>query len=302
MMQKETAIVKGVKNQNLFVRRYGDEKAKNGVIQILHGMSEYGGNYEDFAGFLVNNGYIVYVHDHRKHGESLSKGQKIGYFTDDTWEDMVEDVERVQRYIVERENTQTLILFGHSMGSFLCRNYLINYGDRISKAVIMGTADADVMTSKFGGLVAKIYEKTAGDKTNAFLHYMSIGRLSNKKDPTRKENDWLSRDLEAVERYNNDEGCGFSYTPRFYGEIAKAVLFIFNKKNIAKTQKIPLYFISGEADEIGKCGKGVKRVADIYKALGYDVTLDLIEGAKHAILDETNKEEVYDKILTFLES
>ncbi len=301
-MIKETFSVTGAGNQQLYVRRYEGDNSKNGVIQILHGMAEYGDRYDGFAEFLTKQGYVVFVQDHRKHGMSISGSQKVGYYTDDTWKQMVEDIEFVQKYILEREAVNKVLMIGHSMGSFLLRNYLIDFGEHVNKAIIMGTGDTDVLKSKMGLLLAKIIGKFSGHKPSKFLNDLSVGNLNKAFEPGKTGVEWLSRDEAISSWYVKNPLCGYSYTPKFYEELIKGILYIIKKDVIIKTPKIPLLFISGAMDPVGDMGIGTTKIHDIYKRLGYNVELTLFEEARHEILNELNKEEVYNRILTFIKA
>jgi alpha-beta hydrolase superfamily lysophospholipase len=301
-MKKDSYMIQGTDGQQLFVRRYeGSEKGK-GVIQILHGMAEYGDRYDGFAQFLTEQGYVVYIHDHRKHGKSISGDQKVGYFKDDTWVFMVEDIELVQQDIVQKENCEKVIMIGHSMGSFLLRTYLMDHGERVSKAVLSGTGITDIPLSKAGLLAAKLIRLFSPDKPSVLLNNMTVGPYNKPFKPNRTEVDWLTRDNSIVDWYVKSPLCGYAYTPRFYEEIVKGLLYIIKNVNILKTPKIPILFISGDNDPVGGHGVGVTKIRDIYKSLGYNTEMDLIKDARHEILNELNKDDIYRKILKFIEA
>lgn len=291
-----------MKEQQLYVRRYGPEKGKEvkGVLQILHGMAEYGGRYAQFAEFLVGKGYVVYVGDHRKHGESISGDQKVGYYTDDTWIDMVDDIDIIVKDILKRESVDSIMMLGHSMGSFLLRTYLIRYGEHVSKAIIMGTGDTNVALVKVAIQMAKLLGRFSGKKVSPFLDNMAVGPYNKPFKPNRTASDWLTRDTSVVDWYINSPLCGYPYTPKFYQEISTGLLFIAQDDNIQKSPKIPMLFISGAIDPVGEAGKGVTKVVEKYKALGYAVELNLIKDARHEILNELNKEKVYEDVYQFM--
>ena len=56
-------------------------------------------------------------------------------------------------------------------------------------------------------------------------------------------------------------------------------------------------------DPVGDVGKGVRKVYDLYTGAGVVVvTLKLIPGARHEILNETNRKEVYEILAKWLEA
>ncbi len=305
-MVKETFFVEGLGGQQLFVRCYKEESKPGGegqknvkVIQILHGMAEFGDRYEPFAQVLVAQGYRVYVHDHRKHGYSLSGSQKVGYYTNDTWEQMVGDVQKVQVEILSRESVDSLFMFGHSMGSFLLRSFLMDFGDRVSAAVICGTANTNGPLSLVGVMAAKLLARVVGHKPSVFLNNLSVGGYNKAFEPTQTSADWLTSDHGLNQWYVEHPLCGYPYTPKFYEEIAKGLRYIIKDDNIVKTPKIPLLFISGDHDPVGEMGKGVESVRQKYETLGYDTQLTLFKNARHEILNDTCKDQVYERILAF---
>ena len=66
--------------------------------------------------------------------------------------------------------------------------------------------------------------------------------------------------------------------------------------------ELPILITSGDRDPVSSLGKSVKKLYDIYKANGIsDLNLKLYEGARHEILNETNKEEVKADIFEWIE-
>lgn len=303
-MSKQSFILEGTNIQQLYVRRYEDTSVtdKKGVIQILHGMAEYGDRYDRFAEFLSNRGFVIYIHDHRKHGKSLSPDQKIGHFTTDTWKDMVADVDCVQQQILIRESVNKVIMIGHSMGSLILRDYLAKFGSNVSKAVIMGTAPTDRLLARAAIMLGKTYEKISPDKPNHVLNQLTVGGFSKAFKPNPTGVEWLSRDNDIINAYVKDPLCGYSYTPRFYVELAKGLLEVGHEAWIKKTPKIPMFFVAGDKDPVGNQGDGVKKVVSVYEKLGYKVALKLYTDARHELLNEINKEEVFSDIAAFIEN
>ena len=52
--------------------------APRGVIQIVHGMVEHVGRYDEFARFLVEQGFVVCTADHIGHGKSVASADELG--------------------------------------------------------------------------------------------------------------------------------------------------------------------------------------------------------------------------------
>ena len=302
-MEKQTWIIQGAKNQKIFLRRFKDKNQEEykGIVHILHGMAEYGARYAQFAQYLVENKYIVYIHDHRKHGKSLQRNERVGIFTHDTWEDMIEDIHHVQNFIKSNEANIPHIFLGHSMGSVLLRHYLTIYGEDVDRAVIMGTVHANFIANKLGILLSAACEGIVPSIRNKALDYLFVGRMNKSFEPSNTAFDWLTRDRKIVEWYINSPLCGYQYSPRFYKEFSKGLAYVANEENVMKTPDIPIAFISGEMDPVGQFMEGVDKVHEMYQRLGYAVRLRSVVNARHEILNEINKKEVYTMVLNLIE-
>ncbi|PKM93352.1 MAG: alpha/beta hydrolase [Firmicutes bacterium HGW-Firmicutes-1] len=305
-MEEKRFRIDGIDGSSIHIMMYRGEDSPIGIVHLLHGMAEHCERYRHFASYLVSNGYVVYTHDHRKHGKSIAKGQTIGIFDKkDTFSNVIEDVRIVQDFIKNREKGLELILLGHSMGSLICRRYLQEHGAYVSKAIIMGTMAAQPLLLKVAIISGKIVRLfSSKGSRSAFLNKLVVGGFNLQFEPTRTECDWLSRDNSQVDKYLSDELCGYSYSATFYINLFKEVMISQVKANIKKTPQIPLLFVSGASDPVGFNSEGVKKVVNLYEAFGYgeNVSLKLFDGCRHEILNEINKEEVYYYILDWIKN
>ncbi len=298
LVEKEVFVVEGKRNHHLYVRRYSGVSRNSGVVQIIHGMSEHGGRYEDFAGFLVANGYVVYCHDHRKHGKSVHQHLDLGIFDDDEWSDLIDDVNLVQDEIFKRENTDKISMLGHSMGSMVLRSFLIEYGDRVDKAVIMGTPQVSRLLNYPGILLSRILELLNKNRRSALLTALSIGSYQKPYQPENTGKEWLTRDPAYQQKCLDDRLAGFHYSPRFYNQILRG--FNHASSNFIRSPDISFLFISGQDDVCGGLGKGPTQAYEKYQRAGYDCQLELIEEFRHEVLNEIGSEYAYNKVLSFL--
>ena len=68
-------------------------------------------------------------------------------------------------------------------------------------------------------------------------------------------------------------------------------------------KKLPVYLIAGEEDPVGDYGKGVRTVYGMLQKAGVErLELKLYPGARHEMLNETNRAEVYDDLLAWCET
>lgn len=108
------------------VRYTPDDGNVRGIVQIVHGMAEYVERYENLAEFLTKRGILVTGEDHLGHGKSVSEGGSFGYFCEqDPATVVVRDVHRLKKITEEQYPQVPYIILGHSMGSFIARNYLV---------------------------------------------------------------------------------------------------------------------------------------------------------------------------------
>ena len=271
-----------------------------GVIQIIHGMAEHIERYEDFAKFLGKQGFVVVLEDHLGHGKTASSSSALGYFCEqDPATVLVRDVHRLKKIVQEKYPGLPYIVMGHSMGSMILRNYLFRYGQGIDGAVIIGTNASSNATLAFGKILTGILKLIYGEKHKSeLLNKISFGNCNKKVPQKRTIVDWLSTDPKVVDRYMGDPLCGFTFTINGFQTILELFKSMQNEENLKKIPKdLPLLIISGEEDPIGEYGKVPKELYDTYLKLGLTkVQLKLYNGARHEVLNETNKKEVYEDL------
>ncbi len=275
------------------------------VLQVVHGMAEYAERYEEFAAFLVERGFVVTGDDHLGHGKSVGQGGKQGYFCEqDPATVLVRDVHRLKKLTEELYPGVPYVLMGHSMGSFITRNYLCRYGTGISGAVIMGTGMQPKAVLDMARLVAGIQKLFCGSgHVSRLLDRLAFGGYGRGITDRRTAFDWLSRDRERVDSYIADPMCGFTFTVNGFGALFELVLRLYSPENLAAVpRELPVFMVSGDADPVGDYGKGVRRAYDSLVAAGLtDIRLKLYPGGRHELLNETNRSQVMQDICRWVE-
>ncbi len=270
-----------------------------GVIQISHGMSEHIARYDDFALFMNGEGYIVFGDDHRAHG--YTDKDALGLTGDgDLFEDTVRDEIELTDYAKEKWKLP-VILLGHSYGSFIAQRYL-TYGENgLKGAILSGSAFMTGFAVTGGKLLSKNKIKPAvKDKPGKLFAKLSFGGYDKKvKDGY---NGWLNRDKEEVNKYNADVLCGFTCSNGFYHYFFKGLDSIRNSKYAALDKSFRILIASGSEDRVGGCGKLVRKLYNRFVSLGFKPELKLSDGARHEILNELNKTEVYRDFADFANS
>lgn len=297
------------KNNDLGINwvKWSDENSKpKAIIQISHGMAEHIERYSDFAQFMVSNGFIVYGNNHRGHGQNALNAGEIGFFAEtDGWNKVVKDM-KVLNDIVHEENPDIpVILLGHSMGSFLSRTYIYMYGTTVDGVILSGTGNNSSILVNFGILTSKLEIMFRGKRHKSkFMDSMSFGGFNKKFKPNRTKFDWLSRDEKEVDKYINDQLCGQIFTVGFFLDMLTGVKELNKPENLKKIPRnLPLFFIAGGKDPVGNNSKGVIDSYNIYENIGINnLKYKIYKDARHEILNEINRQEVYDDILDWIDN
>lgn len=273
------------------------------VLQIVHGMAEYIERYEDFAKFLNSKGFVVTGDDHLGHGKSITNG-RCGFFCKkDPATVVVDDVYSLTKLTKEEYPGIPYYILGHSMGSFILRNYLFRYGENVDKAIVMGTGmQPKVLVIGLKVMAAFGCLFGGSEKPNKFIDNASFGTYNKRIPDNRTTVDWLTKDEKIVDAYVADPLCGFTFPSNGFKTLASLLWRLNKKSNIDKMPKsLPIMITSGAEDPVGEYGKGPKLVYDSYKAIGMqDVSIKLYDNDRHEILNETDHEVVYNDLYEWL--
>lgn len=291
---------------SIYAKKCTPDTAPKAVVQIAHGIVECIDRYDDFMMFLAENGFVVVGNDHLGHGKSIQKDEEKGFFAaKNGWSYVVEDMLRLHERTKNEYPNIPYIMFGHSMGSFLTRTYMINYPDKFDMAILSGTGHQGALLVNAGYAAANLLCKTKGVKSDGkMLNDIAFGSYLEKIENPRTTHDWLSRDAAMVDKYLADPVCGFICTTSVYRDMMGGIKYITTKKNIQKMDKTkPVYFMSGDQDPVGEYGKGVERAYKAFCDAGMqDVMIRLYPGGRHEMLNETNRLDVYRDILNWINS
>lgn len=283
-------------------RKWHSDCEPSAIVVISHGMAEHIDRYDHFANFLLDHGIFTYGHSHRGHGLTAGGKTNLGLLCENGWMKMKEDLRRIVQYVKAEYPHKPIILLGHSMGSFLARDYLMDYCDQINGVILTGTGYQPKSLLKFGKFIAGAESKFRGARHRSkLLNQLSFGSYSKSIKDAQTDFDWLSTDSKEVEKYINDPFCGNVHTTGFYyGFFENLIRIIYSPEFLNDKSDIPMLLMSGSDDPVGDFGKGVKKTQEAFSKLGYDTTLKLIEGARHEVLNEVNKVDVYHILLDWI--
>ena len=285
--------------------RWTPEGEVKAVLQIIHGIAEFVERYEDFANYLNKQGILVVAEDHMGHGQSINNGGIQGYFHGG-WFAAVADSYKLLEDTKQEFPQVPYILFGHSMGSFMARTILCKYPDSgIDAAIICGTGWQPAFAlPALAKVIDTIARKNGEEKPNETLQNMVFGSYNKKVEHPRTEFDWLSRDKAQVDAYIAHPLCGFTASAGLLRDMMLGIAYIERSDSLNAMKKdLPVFFIAGGDDPVGSYGKGVHQAADAFKKAGMtDVSVRLYPLGRHEILNEINKEEVYEDVTRWIAS
>ncbi len=279
----------------------GEVKA---VLQICHGMTEHILRYAEFAEYLNERGICVVGNDHLGHGSSVQGEEYYGYFHEKEGNRyVIGDIHKLRGIISRKYPSAKYFMLGHSMGSFLLRQYLTMYAKGLSGAVIMGTGYHGMPELVMGQALCRMFALVKGWKYRSeFINNLSFGGYNKRFKDETDGSYWLSSDPENCKRYMEDPLCGFTFTVNGYYQMFEGMKTLAKKESVMRVpQDLPVFFVAGSDDPVGDFGKAVHKVYCKYLAAGMrDVQLKLYKGDRHEILNERDRQQVYADLYTWL--
>lgn len=274
----------------IHVREWVPDCDINGVVQIAHGINEYIGRYADFARFLASKGFVVVGNDHLGHGESVLSPDCLGFFAlDDGWYKVVADMEQLRELTAAKWPEAPYFLFGHSMGSFLTRTYMIRYpGAKLSGVILSGTGQAPAPVVAAGRFLCDgDMLKNGPTHRSETISNVAFGSYNKAFEPKRTKYDWLTRDEAVVDAYAKDPLCTFTPTTSLFRDMMYGLSIIGRQRNLAKMNKdLPVYFMSGDKDPVGGDGVQVAKVYSMFVRAGMkDVFYKFYKDGRHEMLN-----------------
>ena len=274
------------------------------IVQLSHGMVEFIDRYKPLAEDLAGRGILVTGHDHLGHGGSIRTKDDYGYFAQpDGNRAVLDDLHAMTTLTKQLYPGVPYFLLGHSMGSFYARQYLCEYGAELDGAILMGTGYQPKALVTLARTVCRVlavffgwHHRSKLVRDLSFLGY-------NKGLEGRTPHDWLNRDQAEVDKYRADERCMFTFTLNAYYSMFTGILRLYDPDFLNRMPKdLPLLFLAGDADPVGEQSKGVQRAIDSLKAVGVqNITQKFYPGARHELLMELNRQEVFADIGNWLD-
>jgi len=283
------------------------------VVHIVHGMAEHAGRYGRLAEKLCRAGIEVWAADQRGHGKTANlsinspdKGGILGHCADkDAFARVTADIDGINREIRKTHPGIPLFLLGHSWGSFVVQNYIEDEGSRegIDGCILSGTRGPSSFKIKIGEIFISLLSFINGRRNASPLaRTITDGPYNRPFRPNRTSFDWLSRDEAEVDVYVNDPLDGNLCSVGFYRDLTKGLSQIHQNEAMARIrQDLPIYIFCGSADPVGEMGASPIALVNKYSSLGIkDLEFVLYPGARHETLNETNRDEVSNNLLSWI--
>jgi alpha-beta hydrolase superfamily lysophospholipase len=287
--------------QTLLARRWLPEGPPRAIVQIAHGLAEHSARYARLAAALNAAGYGAYANDHRGHGPKAAAAD-LGHFADQGgWDKVVGDLWTLNRRIAAEQPSARILFLGHSLGSFLGRDFIAKHSDALAGVALSGSNGKPPMIATLGRLIAREERLRLGKRGKSDpIFQMWFGEFNKPFKPARTESDWLSRDEKEVDAFVADPLCGFPFTTQLAIDVLDALPRVTSRQSLAPIRKdMPIYVFSGERDPVGANIQGL--IGDL-KTTGFTrLTTRIYAGARHETLNETNRDEVTRDLIAWLD-
>ncbi|GLY43214.1 hydrolase [Amycolatopsis sp. NBRC 101858] len=264
--------------------RWDPVGAPVGVLQLTHGMGEHVLRYERVARAFAERGFAVYGQDHRGHGASVTA--EPGDLGPDGWTALVADIGVLTARAREEHPGLPVVLLAHSMGSFAAQQYLLDHSADVDAVILTGTAALDIL-------------EPALDLDQP----LDLSMFNAAFQPPRTDYDWLSRDESEVDAYVADPLCGFGLDPVNTKAMFAGARRLADAGAVARMRpELPLHLAVGDQDPVNGNLALFDVLVQRYRDAGIkDLTVRVYPGARHEILNETNRAEVVADLLAWAE-
>ncbi|HKA16543.1 MAG TPA: alpha/beta hydrolase [Myxococcota bacterium] len=282
----------------IFYRRWLPTGPARRIVLIAHGMSEHSGRYARVAAKLVARANAVYAPDHRGHGRT-SKSTGVGRTGPSGMDGVLADLARLAEIARTDVGALPVVLFGHSMGSMISLAFAERHGASLVGLALSGSPGADGAVAEMARGIRQAVDAGMGEQPAA-----ALSTFNTAFEPARTPYDWLSRDPAEVDAYLADPYCGDAH-PMTYGFLAELMEMAapsLEPSAIAKIPaQLPILLLTGEADPASNGAANVRELERRMRGAGLSVESIYYPGARHEVLNETNREEVERDLLAWID-
>lgn len=277
----------------IYAKKWSPTSKPVGIIQIIHGMAEHINRYNEFAEYLTSQGWIVIGDDHIGHGKTASHSQ-LGYFGNQHPVQNLQQDEITLMHLTKNDNPSLpYVMLGHSMGAMLLQSILSKVSYEIDGAIIIGSSATHPELTPAWPIIETL-NRVSPTKTGHFLDQLSFGSFSKTFNKHVKFS-WLTSDPTILKQYEDDPKSGFIFTNNGFFTLMSLTKIATNKHWVDNVRRgCPILITSGSKDPVGKFGIGPAYHFNLLSNAKFkQVTLKIFENARHEILNETNRPDVY---------
>lgn len=276
----------------------------NGIVQLIHGFGEHSRRHMISA--FLDAGYIVAADDHVGHGKTAMVNNVWGDWGDKGCHTMMEDEHTLKKIVCEKYPNLPYFLFGHSMGSFITRDFIAKYGNELNGATICGTTGIFRGAKEVKEKLKEIIDAGHGEESDPNVVGSLMGWMCERCGEVQIGNEWICHDPYVQKDHAQDPFDAFTRptSNRSIYDFIQMMLTIEGTQWAKKVpKKLPIYNIAGDQDPVGEYGLGVCQVSNWLVETGHHVTTKLYSGYRHEIHNYAEiKNEVEAGIIEFMNS
>jgi alpha-beta hydrolase superfamily lysophospholipase len=302
-MRSDTFSLPADDGVSIFVHRWLPDGGVRGIVQIAHGVAEHAARYARLAERLTASGWAVYGSDHRGHGRTATTEAMLGHFGDeDGWARVVADLRRVAQHAHREHPGVPLVLFGHSMGSYLAQTLVLAHPQEVDALILSGTTAGGSPLVTVAKQIAKLERMRKGKSAKSAVMSEVLFAPFRIGLEGRTKFDWLSRDPIEVDKYVADSRCGFDCSSQLWIDLLGALESLGRGQWKRLPRDLPILVFAGLRDPAGDHGKGPKKLVALLRAAGLSrVTERFYDDGRHEMLNETNRDIVEGDVVRWLD-
>lgn len=294
------------------------------LFQLIHGYAEHSRRYLPMIEALTREGIVVAADDHVGHGvTALSSGSWLdtggtGYQT------FIDDELTLTEIARGRYPDLPLILFGHSWGSMIAREYVSQRRDLADGLILSGVVeqltsaglDLEVLSQSARATIAinvspKLREVSPRLQVNTEEEVFSeLGAVLAAKATARYDEDdpmaWVATDVDARREFLADPlgAPGRQPSSDFFRDLLGLYIRVGSDRFPRRVDKnLRILILSGDQDPMGNYGEGAYHLANkLWKEGNPHVRTRVFPGARHEIQrEESSRDGVREEVLRFVD-
>jgi len=254
-------------------------------VMIVHGIGEHAGRYDEVARHLNDNGFDVFAVDLPGHGHSKKEGMQSRCYAIEECSTEVKDA--LRHVLANKKSSETpWFLFAHSMGGLVALRIFIDHLHVTAEVPKPRRVFISAAPLKLR-LHVPAWKETA---SKILLKLAPHLQLTNEIDPNM-----LSYSPENIKMYKEDPFVHPYSSSWQYDSIKRAARDILED---VKDFRIPMFMAVGADDPI----VDPLAIQSFMDKLKCEKRFELIPHAKHEILNERDRLQLYNKIVQWFQA